>query len=99
MTGHQETSTTTVDPSTLYRSLRQTTENDYPEFVSGFEIRFTVSTGARHRYRFEPRQITPGWWRFEDKWTGASWRPIGRESIQKVALCVTGASREDSDER
>jgi hypothetical protein len=54
----------------------------------GLEVRFTVQCGPRRRYRFELRDAGPGWWRFEDEWTGCQWRPVGREAVDTVALRV-----------
>jgi len=78
----------------LYRSNRKLHEKDHPEYVSGFEVQFIISTGARRRYRFEPRHIAPEWWRFEAEWTGTAWRPVSREPVQTVTVRLPRATTE-----
>ena len=59
------------------------------------EIRFTLQNGTRRRYRFEPRVAGPDWWRFEDEWTGCTWRPIGREPVRDIDVLVTGCEAQN----
>ena len=47
---------------------------------------FRLPRGTWRRFRFEPRADGPGWWRFEDEWTGCTWRPIGREVVEDVSF-------------
>lgn len=51
-----------------------------------FAIEYTPTRAGRCRTRFEPRSDGPGWWRIEDKWTGCTWRPVGREPVEDICL-------------
>lgn len=99
MTRRRDTSTTSVDPDKLYRACTTRPDAEYPEYVSGFEVRFTIQRGPRRRFRFEPRQSGPGWWRFEDEWTGCRWRPVGREVVDHVDLRLTPGDQGETRER
>ncbi|TKX74465.1 hypothetical protein EXE46_08840 [Halorubrum sp. GN11_10-6_MGM] len=88
-----------MDLDKLYRTYPTRPDAEYPEYVFGFEVRFTIQRGPRRRFRFEPRQSGPGWWRFEDEWTGCRWRPVGREVVDHVDLRVTLADQGGPHER
>ena len=55
---------------------------------------FTIEhdDGARRRLRYEPRQDGPGWWRYDEEWTGTSWECHDRECVRSVSLTVDGGS-------
>ena len=84
-------STENVDHVEWYRRANQRAEYERDERgdCQEFEVRFTLSNGARHRFRFEPRVNGPDWWRFKDEWTGCAWRPIGREPVCDIQVFVT----------
>lgn len=56
------------------------------ERLSGVEVHFTVAGGSRQRVRFESRADGAGWWRFQDEWTGCTWRAVGRESVTDIKV-------------
>ncbi|PAU77775.1 hypothetical protein CK500_16440 [Halorubrum salipaludis] len=87
-----------MDLAELYRTSPTPSGPD-AEDVFGFEVRFTIQRGPRRRFRFEPRERGPGWWRFEDEWTGCRWRPVGREVVEYVDLRVTPAGQGECRER
>ncbi|WP_197052484.1 hypothetical protein [Halobellus rufus] len=97
MNSPRDTSTLIVDLEALYRLLTHqdrhcdTHGHENPAAAQPFslELRFTVQRESRRRYRFEPRHTGPGWWRFEDEWTGCQWRPVGREVLAEVELQIT----------
>ncbi len=105
MNSPRDTSTLVVDLEKLYRFLnhrnshRDTHDHESTHVAKPFslELRFTVQRGPRRRYRFEPRHTGPGWWRFEDEWTGCQWRPVGREVLNDIELRMVG-SEVDPDE-
>ncbi|QAU14334.1 hypothetical protein EKH57_05165 [Halorubrum sp. BOL3-1] len=62
-------------------------------------MRFTIQRGPRRRFRFEPRQSGPSWWRVEDEWTGFRWRPVSRKVVKYVDLRITSGDQRTSHER
>ena len=90
-TDEENRSTENVDYVEWYRRTKRRTEyeRNETEDCQECEVRFTLSSGARHRFRFEPRVNGPSWWRFEDEWTGCAWRPIGREPVRDIKVFVT----------
>ncbi|OYR79370.1 hypothetical protein Z052_05840 [Halorubrum sp. C191] len=88
-----------MDLDRLYHADSTRQDGDSPEYVFGFEVRFTIQRGPRRRFRFEPRQSGPGWWRFENEWVGCRWRPVGREVVDHVDLRVTLADQRGPHER
>ena len=96
---NRDTSTPSVDLAKLYRTYPTPSDAESPEYVSGFEVRFTIQRGPRRRFRFEPRQSGPGWWRFEDEWTGCRWRPVGREVVNHVDIRLTPHGQGETRER
>ena len=57
-----------------------------------FTIEIERDDTARRRYRFEPRQESPGWWRYDEEWTGMGWELHARECVRSVSLTVDGGS-------
>jgi len=57
-----------------------------------FTIEIKRNDTVRRRYRFEPRQENPGWWRYDEEWTGTSWELHDRECVCSVSLTVDGGS-------
>lgn len=45
--------------------------------------------GGRRRVRFENRDDASGHWRIEEEWTGCTWRRVGREAVEELAIVET----------
>ena len=61
-------------------------------------IQYRLTRHTWRRIRFEVRADDAGWWRFEDEWTGCTWRPIGREVVNDLAVHRPNSSTEDDDD-
>jgi hypothetical protein len=78
------TDTTDPSPPSKGPSDEQQTETD-TSTATPFNIVYRVQKSTYRRLRFRPRDDGPGWWRFEDEWTGCRWRPVGREVVTDVS--------------
>ena len=57
-----------------------------------FTIEIEHDDDARRRHRYEPCQDGPGWWCFEEKWTGTAWAVLEQQRVRSVSLSVDGGS-------
>jgi len=86
--------TTPVDPASPF-TLAVADEGiatEESQSAPCFTIKIEHDDATRRRYRFEPRQEHPGWWRSLDEWTGMSWECRDRECVRSVSLTVDGGS-------
>ena len=97
MTKDKDSSSSEEHATWYRRKLRgDQCEHDISRDCQTLEIQFTLENRTRRRFRFEPRLHGSDWWRFEDEWTGCTWRPIGREPIRNID--VLAADREAPNE-
>lgn len=55
------------------------------ELTEQTTIRFDPVGGPRERLRFEPRP-DGSWERIDEVWTGCSWRPRGRDTVESISI-------------